>query len=83
MANTKSRQSEGSVLGAYFAENMRIRRMKMGYTQVRMAELLGIQQSTYAHYEGHRRSPLLHTMERIARVFGCTVIEMLSPPPKE
>lgn len=79
----KSRKSEGSVLGRNFAANLRIRRQRMGFTQTRMAEILGISQSTYAHYEGGRRSPLLYTMEQIADAVGCTVIAMLSPPPEE
>lgn len=83
MSNQRSRQSEESKLASNFAANMRVRRMRLGYTQTRMAELLGIQQSTYAHYEGMRRSPLLYTMERIAKVFRCSVIDMLSTPPEE
>lgn len=79
----KSRKSEDSLLGRNFSANLRIRRQRMGFTQTRMAEVLGITQSTYAHYEGGRRSPLLYTMEQIAAALRCSVIDLLSPPPAE
>jgi len=61
--------------------NLRVRRTKLGFSQQRMAEIIGIRQPTYAQYETGRRSVLLSTLERFARIFKCSVKDLIDPPP--
>lgn len=41
-------------------------RQRQGLTQVRVAQFLGITQSTYAQYESGKRHPKIETVKRIA-----------------
>lgn len=53
-------------------------RSQRGLTQEKMAELLDVDRSTYAHYE-RGRTPHLDTAIRIARILGSTVEDIFSP----
>ncbi len=61
--------------------NLKVRRTKMGFSQARIAELLGIQQPTYAQYETGRRAVLLSTLEKFAKLYRCSVHDLIDPPP--
>lgn len=41
-----------------------------GYTQQYVAEYLGIDKSTYAHYEAARRTPNVDKLRRLAELYG-------------
>ncbi len=45
-------------------------RRQLGLNQAKVADLLGIAQSTYAGYESGRRNPKVGTAMKIARLLG-------------
>lgn len=64
-------------------ENLKVRRNRMGFSQARIAEMMGIRQPSYAQYETGRRAVLLSTLEKFARLFRCRVHDLIDPPPSE
>lgn len=64
-----------------FCDNIKARRMRMGFSQARIAEMLGVQQPTYAQYEMGRRAVLLSTLEKFARLYKCSVHDLIEPAP--
>lgn len=67
-----------SELQVSFGEHVRERRIKLNLTQVGLAELLGIRQSTLSDIENGRHAPTLETVERIAKVLKTTAKALLS-----
>ncbi len=51
-------------------------RLKMGLTQKRVAEAVGISQSSYAMIESGRRHPRKEVEKKLADFFGVTVDEL-------
>lgn len=51
-------------------------RLKMGLTQRRVAEAVGISQSSYAMIESGRRHPRKEVEKKLADFFGVTVDEL-------
>lgn len=48
-------------------------REKYGYTQIEIAEQIGISQSTYANYESGRKLPNIEKIARIADVYETSI----------
>ena len=59
-----------------FYEYLRLIRTTRNYTQIQMAEKLGISQSTYSEYEAGNLSPDLDTLESISDVLDCSMDEL-------
>lgn len=51
-------------------------RKNHGYTQVKLAELLGVDQSTVSLWESGKTAPNRKTASRLAAIFECTVDEL-------
>ena len=59
------------------SDNIKSLRRNLGFTQKRIAELLGIDRSTYSYYELGRIKPNIHTIMLIARIFGVSYTVLL------
>lgn len=57
-------------------EKLRYYRTLNGYTQKKVAELLGVERSQYIYYETDRTQPSLQNTLRLAKLYGVTM-EML------
>jgi len=57
--------------------NLKTKRKQMRMTQKEMGSLLGITQVSYGNYELGKRQPKPETLKKMARIFGCTVDELL------
>lgn len=57
----------------YISNNLKSYRMRAGYTQDKMAELLGISRVTYCDYEVNPQKVKVETYQQIADVLNCKV----------
>ena len=57
--------------------NLKTKRKQMRMTQKEMGQLLGITQVSYGNYELGKRQPKPETLKKMARIFGCSVDELL------
>ncbi len=55
-----------------FHEQLKELRKNKGVTQAEVAQILGVEQSTYAHYESGRRTPDLERLRRLAEYYRLT-----------
>lgn len=55
------------------------RRAQLGWSQVRLAEALGVSRQTVISIERGRFDPSLPLAFRIATTFGCTIEEIFRP----
>lgn len=55
-----------------FHEQLKELRKMKGVTQTEVARILGVEQSTYAHYESGRRTPDLDRLKRLAEYYRLT-----------
>lgn len=53
-------------------------RMKMGLTQVALASIIGVNQSTIADWEAGKKYPSADKLPLIARTLNCTIDELYS-----
>lgn len=60
-----------------FAGNLKTARIDRGYTQVYMAERLGIDKSTYNGYESGKRQPDVKRLKEIANILGVSVDSLI------
>lgn len=67
-----------SELQVSFGESVRERRAKLKLTQIELAGLLKIQQSTLSDIEKGRHAPTLETVEKIAKALKTTAKALLS-----
>ncbi len=54
-------------------------RQRLGWSQQRLAEELGVSRQTVISIERGRYDPSLPLAFRVARVFGCRIEELFSP----
>lgn len=57
--------------------NLKTKRKQMKMTQKDMGYLLGITQVSYGNYELGKRQPKPEMLKKMARIFGCSVDELL------
>lgn len=55
----------------YVSNNLKSYRIRAGYTQDKMAELLGISRVTYCDYEVNPQKVKVETLQQIADVLKC------------
>lgn len=55
------------------ARQLRYLRKKANLTQQQVADVLGINRSTYAYYETGKTSPKLQTLQALARIYNTNV----------
>lgn len=57
---------------------IKARREQMGFTQLQLAKISGVKQSVICDIEnGHTPFPRVDTVMKLAKVFGCTVEELM------
>lgn len=56
-----------------FGEHLKELRKSRGYTQLDVAEEIGINPKTYGHYETEKSSPSVYVLKRLAKFYGITV----------
>ncbi len=61
------------------AMNIKIARIRKGYTQRQMAELLGISRSRYNYYENKPRSFTVDNLSNVSALLGIQIEELLVP----
>ena len=60
-----------------FSEKLKDLRKKKQFTQVQLANELGVSYATVAMWETNERKPNIIMLKRIAMVLGCTTDELL------
>ena len=60
-----------------FGENVKTLRVKQGFTQTEISEMLGVSQTVYAQYELSGRAPNVFTAVKLARILGTTVEDLV------
>ena len=60
--------------------NIKKIREEKGLTQMELATILNVSQSTIAMWETNKSLPRVETLKAIAKAFGCTVDELLRSP---
>ena len=58
-------------------KKLRELRVKSGYTQQQVSEILNCARSTYTYYEIGKSSPDLPTLVKLAKIFNVSVSELL------
>ena len=53
-------------------------RKRAGYTQVQVAKILGVRQTNVSQWETGRIYPRVPMLKSIAKLYGCTIDELLS-----
>lgn len=59
-----------------FADNLRVLRLEKGFTQAKLAEIVGLDQSTVSDYEAGRSEPIISVAMKLAKMFNMTVEEL-------
>ena len=60
-----------------FREKLRELRVKSGYTQQQIADILNCSRSTYTYYETGKSSPDLPTLVKLAKILNVSVSDLL------
>ena len=55
----------------YISNNLRSYRARAGYTQDKVAEILGITRTTYCDYEVNPQKVKVETLQQIADILNC------------
>jgi transcriptional regulator with XRE-family HTH domain len=63
---------------SYVNENIKILRNRMGLTQERFAEMIGINRKVVGSYEEGRATPPLDKLNKISKLFGVTIDQLTS-----
>jgi transcriptional regulator with XRE-family HTH domain len=63
---------------SYVNENIKFLRNRMGLTQERFAEMIGINRKAVGSYEEGRATPPLEKLNKIAKLFGVTIDQLTS-----
>lgn len=53
-------------------ENIRLAREKCGYTQAELANMIGVNQSTFSQYETSAKTPNMINGDKLAEILGTT-----------
>lgn len=60
-----------------FYENLRAARERRGYTQQQVADLMGLDKSTYCGYETGKRQPDVSKLKKLSKILGVSGDELL------
>ncbi len=64
-----------------FSENLKEARVSRGFSQKEIADLLGIDRSTYVNYEAGKREPNLERLRALAMTLGVSADYLLDVRP--
>lgn len=59
------------------------KRKERNMTQQELADAIGTRQNNISRYERSERTPDLRTLKALAKVFGCSIDELLQDPEEE
>lgn len=59
-------------------EVLKEKRLQKGLSLLELSRLCGIRDTTLRKYENGDRNPKIETLEKIAKAYGCTVVELLA-----
>ena len=59
----------------YVTNNMKSQRNKFGYTQEKMADLLGVSRATYCDYEVNPQTVKIGTFKKMADLLQCELAD--------
>jgi DNA-binding XRE family transcriptional regulator len=79
---SEGRKWAAEVLYAEHPESLKTLRLKMGYSQVQLAEKIGMKQPNICEFEAGKRKPNIDTLVRLADALGTTadvVLKSISP----
>ena len=62
----------------YISNNIKSYRARLGYTQEKMAELLGISRNTYCDYEVNPQKVRVETLQQIADILMCKLSDFFA-----
>lgn len=63
-------------MGKEFYENLKKARLKRGFSQVQIAEKLGVAKSTYSMYESGKREPNIDTIKKLSLLLDVSIDEL-------
>ena len=66
-----------------FADNLKVLRLKNQLTQIELAKLVQVEQSTIARYETGKYEPKFDIATKLAKIFDTTVEELYSGQTEE
>lgn len=55
-------------------------RQAKSLTQSQLAELVGVEQTSIAHYENGRRTPSMKVLTKLTEALGCSFADLLDKP---
>ncbi len=55
------------------SERLKKQRIKYGYTQQQVSNIIGVDVTTYAHYESGRRTPDIKKLQKLCGLFDITI----------
>lgn len=58
-------------------DRLKFQRLRIGYSQQNIADLLGINRSTYTYYESGKTKPDIETLRILARLYDITIDELI------
>ena len=59
----------------YISNNIKAQRIRMGYTQEEIAELLDVTRVTYCDYEVNPQKVKVETLQQIADLLSCKLVD--------
>lgn len=59
------------------AKNLKLLRLKFGYTQGQIAEYLNISRSAYTYYEMGNTEPSINSLEILSQIYDVKIDELL------
>lgn len=71
-----SNMERSEAMNLKFSENIRGKRIQIGYTQSEVATKIGVKRLTYARYELGTREPRLELLPEIARALSCSIDDL-------
>lgn len=67
----------------FFSKRLKFFREKLGYSQKQIAEILGIDRSTYTYYETGKSKPSLDTLSKLCKIYNVDYKDILSEEQKD
>lgn len=59
----------------YITNNMKSYRMRAGYSQDKLADLLGVSRATYCDYEVNPQKVKVETFDKMSRILNCNLVD--------
>lgn len=63
--------------------NIKKFRIARGLTRKETAEVLGVKRNTVCQWENGQREPNIEKLKKLAKLFGCTVSDLIDDPAED